>query len=111
MVIGKTQDGEPVTSLPLTTILRILKKRYLIEDEDKVGLIIYKFLQKNAENRFFKFSTVKFSLVSELFDHEKKLIYQRGFKIPRQFSTGNADENSFQNDLPYPRRIRTQKFG
>ena len=102
---GHWQGGEPVTSPPLTTILRIFKERYLFQDEDKTELIAYQFLQKNPENRFMKFPTVKFSLVFELFDEEKKthVILHKGYKFwPQAIAEIGGNLQPIRNDSFFP---------
>ena len=90
------------TSPLLTTILRIFKERYLLQDEDKIGLITHQFLEKNPENRFLKFATVKFSLVFKLFDEGKKthVILHKGSKFwPQAIAEIGGNRQPIRNDL------------
>ena len=69
---GQWRGNDWLSALPMTTILKIFKERYLLQDEDKMELFTHQFLQKNPENRFLKFPALRFPLVSELFDEGKK---------------------------------------
>ena len=66
-----------------------------------MGLITHQFPQKNPENRFLKFPTVKFSLLSELFDEQKKshVISHKGYKFcPQAIAEIRGNRQPIRND-------------